>query len=139
MEIQYSIFFCQLLNDVQAILNKWQKILRPQDWDIALEIVTTEWRKSGDVKIDLNDKQAILLINSKPKCENLHELVIHELLHIKLWGMDQMIVDLMNIVYGKEMDSKKDFAETQFMTLLESTVHDLTKSYVELANWASFL
>ena len=121
-------------NNIQELLAKWQKILRLQDWDIELEVVDREWRKSGDVKIDLCNKQAVLLINSKPKCDNLNELIIHELLHIKLWGMDQMIEDLLNIVYGENDCDKKEFPETQFMTLLESTVQDLTKGYLELSN-----
>ena len=62
---------------------------------------------------------------------NLEELVVHELLHLKLYGMDQMIEDLLSAVYGeKESDSKKEFANTQFMILLESTVEDLTKGYL---------
>lgn len=119
---------------IREILNKWQKVLKLQDWDIELKMVDTQWRKSGDIKIDMESKQAVLLINSTPRCENLHELVIHELLHLKLWGMDQMIEDLINIVYGDEESTGKDFAVTQFMTLLESTVEDLTKSYVDISD-----
>lgn len=91
----------------------------------------TKWRKSGDIKIDLEDKKAILLINQVSKCENLEELVVHELLHLKLYGMDQIIENLLSIVYGeKEKDPKKEFASTQFMMLLESTVEDLAKGYL---------
>jgi hypothetical protein len=42
-----------------------------------------------------------------------------------------MIEDLLSAVYGrKEDDAKKEFAYTQFMILLESTVEDLTKGYL---------
>jgi hypothetical protein len=45
--------------------------------------------------------------------------------------MDQMIEDLLSIVYGeKEKDPKREFAITQFMILLESTVEDLAKGYL---------
>jgi len=61
----------------------------------------------------------------------LEELIIHELLHLKLYGMDQMIEDLLSIVYGKkEKNPKREFVITQFMILLESTVEDLTKGYL---------
>ena len=117
--------------EIEAHRKKWQDLLRLRDWDIQIKIVKTKWRKSGDVKIDLEDKKAILLINQVSKCENLEELVVHELLHLKLYGMDQMIEDLMSIVYGeKEKDPKKEFASTQFMVLLESTVEDLAKGYL---------
>ncbi len=118
-------------DEVAEHLNKWQNILRLRDWDIMIKIVKTKWRKSGDIKIDLEDKKAVLLLNYTPKCENLEELIIHELLHLKLYGMDQMIEDLLSIVYGKkEKNPKREFANTQFMILLESTVEDLTKGYL---------
>jgi hypothetical protein len=117
--------------NIEKYLNRWQDILRLRDWDIVVKIVRTKWRKSGDIKIDLEDKKAVLLVNHTPKCANLEELVIHELLHLKLYGMDQMIIDLLSIVFGKkEGDPKREFAYTQFMMILESTVEDLTKGYL---------
>lgn len=117
---------------IEDHLKKWQNILRLRDWDIVVRIVETKWRKSGDIKVDLEDKKAVLLINQNPRsCENVEELVIHELLHLKLYGMDQMIENLLSAVYGrKEDDAKREFAYTQFMILLESTVEDLAKGYL---------
>jgi hypothetical protein len=112
-------------------MNKWQDLLRLRDWDIKIEIVTTKWRKSGDIKIDLEDKKAVMLINEKPKSENLEELIIHELLHVKLYAMDQLIDEQLEIIYGdNEEDPKREFAYTQFMKVLETTVEDLTKGYL---------
>jgi hypothetical protein len=122
--------------DIEPRLKRWQDILRLRDWDILVKIVKTPWRKSGDIKIDLDDKKAVLLINHTPKCEKLEELeelVVHELLHLKLYGMDQMIDELLSLVYGQEGNRRRGFAETQFMTLLESTVEDLTKGYLAVA------
>jgi len=116
--------------NIGKILNKWTSILKLQDWDITVKLMQPKWKKSGDIKISLENRQALLLINKKPRCENLDELVIHELLHLKLWGMDQMIEDSLSILYGGKMSKKKEFAYTQFMTLLESTVQDLTKGYL---------
>jgi hypothetical protein len=119
------------VEDVTGYLDKWQSILRLRDWDIIVKIVKTSWRKSGDIKIDLDDKKAVLLVNHSSKRENLEELVIHELLHLKLYGLDQMIEELLSVVYGEEeKDPKREFASTQFMTLLESIVEDLTKGYL---------
>lgn len=121
-------------NEIQAFLDKWQDILRLRDWDIKLEFVNTEWRKTGNVQVDEADKTAILLINNcNPKVTNIEEVVIHELLHIKLWGMDQMIENLLHCVYGDdENDPKYDFANTQFMGMLEQTTQDLTKAFRDL-------
>jgi len=121
-------------NELQTFLSKWQKILRLQDWDIKLELVTKEWRKTGDVKIDQTIKTAILLINNfNPKQTNIETVIIHELLHIKLFGMDSMIEELLHCVYGDNNDDPKfTFAYSQFMKLLEETTEDLAKGYSEL-------
>jgi len=117
---------------LEELINKWQDILRLKDWDIKLKIVDTEWRKSGDIKIDMDDKKAVMLINNTPKSTNLEELVVHELLHLKLWGMDQMIEGFIIQTFGQDdNDIKKEFAMNQFFMLLESTVEDLTKGYLK--------
>lgn len=120
-------------SDMERYLKKWQEILRLKDWDIIIHPVEKEWRKTGDIKIDRDDRNAVLMINVyNPKQTNLEGLIIHELLHLKLWDMDQMIEGLINLVYGTdESDPKRDFAYTQFMTTLESTVQDLAKGYLQ--------
>ncbi|HAQ40540.1 MAG TPA: hypothetical protein DCM73_06695 [Clostridiales bacterium] len=115
-------------------LKKWQKILRLQDWDIISRIVNVKWRKSGDIKIDADNRMAVVLINNDGVVNNRKKLVIHESLHLKLWGMDQMIEGYVNIVFGSdEKDKKRDFAMDVFFKELESTVEDLTKGYLEVS------
>ncbi|NLO86358.1 MAG: hypothetical protein GX096_13200 [Clostridiales bacterium] len=121
-------------NELRAYVDKWQGILRLKDWDLKLTLVESEWRKTGDVKIDQDDKKAIVLINNhNPKQTNIESVIIHELLHIKLWVMDQMIEELLHCVYGEDEDDPKfSFAYSQFMNLLEQTTEDLAKDYKEL-------
>ena len=121
-------------NLIKKYLRKWQERLRLKDWDIKLQLINQEWNKNGDIKIDMTDKKAIVMINNyNPKENNLEPVIIHELLHLKLWGLDQMIEQLMYLVFGKdENDPKFDFAYTQFMNTLESTVEDLSKSFLTL-------
>ena len=118
--------------DMQKYLDKWQAILRLQDWDIILQTVDHDWRKTGDIKIDVCDKNAVLLINTfNPKQTNLEGLIIHELLHLKLYGMDQTLEKHLNAFYGEDNgDPKRNIAYNDFMILLESTVNDLTKSFL---------
>lgn len=120
--------------DLLSYLEKWQEILRLQDWDIRLEVVNQKWRKTGDVKVDRDDKKAILLVNVfNPTSENTEETIIHELLHIKLWDMDQMLEGFLHSLFGKDPeDPRYNFALQQFMILLESTVEDLTKGFLQL-------
>lgn len=117
-------------NKIEKLLSKWQNFLRLKDWDIKVKIIRTKWRKSGDIKVDRENKTVLLLINQNPKCKNLDEIVVHELIHVKLYGLDQMIEDLINAVYGKKKTKQRQFAWNQFMSLLETTVEDLTKGYL---------
>jgi hypothetical protein len=120
--------------DLAPLIEKWQRILRLQDWDLRLQLVQTSWRKTGDIKIDAEDRKAVLLVNAQnPRQENLEEVVIHELIHLKLWSLDQMLEQLLIATFGNDpKDPKYAFAQAQFMTNLESTVQDLTKSYLSL-------
>lgn len=119
---------------VNVLLNKWKKILNLKDWSIKSVLVERQWRKTGDIKIYREDKKAILMINKfNPKVENLEEVIIHELVHLKLWSMDQMIENLIYNVFGDdEKDSKFQFAYNQFTVTLEETVEDITKSLLYL-------
>jgi len=116
--------------DVEKHLSGWQGTLCLRDWDITIKIVRKPWRKSGDIQADLENKKAVILINQKPKCKDIEEIVVHELLHIKLYGLDQMIEDLINLLYSKRKTKKRQFAWNQFMFQLETTVDDLTKGYL---------
>ncbi len=112
-------------------LRKWQEILRLQDWDIEIVIVVKPWRKSGDVKIDMDNRMAAVMIHESVPEEHIEEVVLHELLHLKLFGMDQLVEYAIELIYGGDtgtMDPKKEFATGAFMMELESTVEDLTKS-----------
>jgi len=116
-------------DDAREVLARWQPILRLADWDIDLRLVTTPWRKTGDVKVDLDDRKAVLLLKAGQPSEHLGEVLVHELLHLRLYALDQMLVQLLDAVYGTDAeDPRRAFAETQFMTLLESTTEDLTKA-----------
>ena len=116
-------------DEARAVLARWQAILRLADWDIDLRLVDTPWRKTGDVKIDLDDRKAVLLLRVGQAPEHLEEVVVHELVHLRLYAMDQMLVNLLDAVFGANADDpKREFAETQFMTLLEATTEDLAKA-----------
>jgi hypothetical protein len=122
------------MDEAQRYLDKWKDIFRVKDWEIKLYEVEKEWRKTGDIKIDDTDKQAILMINNfNPKDRNLEALIVHELLHLKLWGMDQLIEGLVEKLFGNDEDDPKyQFAFNAFMEVLETTVEDLAKSFISL-------
>lgn len=61
--------------------------------------------------------------------ENMEEIIVHELMHLKLYPLDQVTESL--ILSGFEEGSREqDFAYRQFFVSLEQTVEELTKCFL---------
>lgn len=114
------------------LFDKYTKKLRiVPEWDIRLEFVEDEdWKKTGDFKIDPTDKKAILMLNaSNPKDENIEETVVHELMHIKMYPLDQ-VCESMIINMFEEGSKEQNFAYQTFFETLEVTVEELAKCFL---------
>ncbi|WP_202615245.1 hypothetical protein [Traorella massiliensis] len=70
-----------------------------------------------------------MLNERNPRQENFEEVIVHELLHLKLYPLDQITEGL---IYSNYEEGSKafDFAYAQFMTSLEITVEELTKCFL---------
>ncbi len=100
-------------------------------WDVQLQLVDDpEWPKTGDFKIDCDDRKAILLLNvNNPKQENPEEVILHELMHLKMYPLDQVTESLI-VNTLEEGSPAQSFAYQQFFTALEQTVEELTKCFL---------
>lgn len=117
---------------IQTLFEAWCRKLRiVPAWDVRLEFVEdTAWRKTGDIKIDCDDRKAIVLLNAaNPKQENPEEVIVHELLHLKLYPLDQVTESLISSHF-EENSAEWNFAYTQFFNALEQTVEELAKCYL---------
>ena len=117
---------------LQARFQYWLDVLRLKDhWDVKLECIEKQsFTKTGDFKIDPDDKKAIIMLNTlNPKHENLEEVIVHELMHLKLYPLDQLTENLIDSYIEKETKAY-DFAYGQFMLSLEQTVEELTKCFL---------
>lgn len=118
--------------EITSLFEKYIKKLRiTPSWDIRLEFVKDPtWPKTGDFKIDCNDRKAILLLNViNPTQENLEEVIVHELMHIKMYPLDQVTESLI-INCFEEGSVASNFAYQQFFTTLEQTVEELAKCFL---------
>lgn len=108
-----------------------QKLRLAPGWDVRLEWVDDpDWPKTGDLKIDCDDRKAILLLNgANPKQEHLEEVVVHELMHLKLYPLDQVTESLIVSHFEEESPAWK-FAYRQFFGALEATVEELAKCFL---------
>ena len=117
---------------IQQLFEKWSKKLRiVPSWDIHLDLIEApQWRKTGDFKVDCDDRKAVLMLNAaNPRQANLEEVIVHELLHLKLYPLDQVTESLIAIQF-EEGTPGWDFAYREFFTALEITVEELTKCYL---------
>ena len=118
--------------EITALFEKYIKKLRiTPAWDVRLEFVEDlAWPKTGDFKIDCDDRKAILLLNTvNPKQENIEEVIVHELMHIKLYPLDQVTESLITNCF-EEGTIASNFAYQQFFTALEQTVEELAKCFL---------
>lgn len=118
--------------EMQDIFHKYCRKLRiVPAWDVKLEFVEDPaWRKTGDFKIDCDDKKAVLMLNvSNPKQENMEEVIVHELMHLKMYPLDQVTESLIINTF-EEGSAASNFAYQQFFTALEQTVEELTKCFL---------
>lgn len=114
------------------IFEKWRGLLRlKESWDVRLELVDDpEFRKTGDLKIDPDDRKAILMLNARnPRQENPEEVICHELMHLKMYPLDQLTEGLIDSHY-KEGTPEYRAAYRQFMENLEITVEELAKCWL---------
>ncbi len=117
---------------LDAILEKYCRKLRiVPDWDVTLELVEDpDWRKTGDIRIDCDDKKAIVLLNAaSPKQENPEEVIVHELLHLKMYPLDQVTESLITSNFEDGSPAMR-FAYQQFFIALEQTVEELAKCFL---------
>ena len=117
---------------VKELFDRYVRKLRITPvWDVSLQFVEDpDWKKTGDFKLDCDDRKAILMINAAdPKQENLEEVIVHELMHIKMYPLDQVTESLIVNCF-EEGSPASDFAYQQFFTALEQTVEELTKCFL---------
>ena len=118
--------------EIRRLFEKWCKKLRlTPSWDIKLQFVDDpDWRKTGDFKVDCDDMKAVLLLNAvNPKQENVEEVIVHELMHLKMYPLDQVTEAMITSCF-EEGTPGWNFAYTQFFTALEQTVEEMTKCFL---------
>ena len=118
--------------EITALFEKYIKKLRiTPAWDVRLEFVEDPaWRKTGDFRIDCDDRKAVLMLNvANPKQENMEEVIVHELMHIKMYPLDQVTESLITNCF-EEGTAASNFAYQQFFTALEQTVEELAKCFL---------
>lgn len=118
--------------EAMTLLEKWQPLLRMSDWDLSLQLKGSDWHKSGDIQVRPEYASGKVLVREELTDVSLDTVIVHELVHIKLYALDQMIEELLDLVYGEDdEDPRRRFAYGQFMMVLERTTEDLTRALLE--------
>ncbi len=113
--------------------NYFVKKMELTHWNLSLEFVEKDWKNTGNVKVDMDNKTAIVFLNVfNPKCENLEEVMIHELCHIKMWKVDLFCESLLDSTFEDKNSKEYKFGYNQFMSALEQTTQEFAKTYTKL-------
>ena len=119
--------------ELQKKFDKLLEIFQFEGWNIKLEFIEKDWKNTGNVKVDIEGKTAIVYLNIfNPKMENLEQVLIHELCHIKLWKLDQYCESLLDATFDDKDSKAYKFAYDQFMLHLEQTTEELARTYVSM-------
>lgn len=102
------------------------------EWNIKLEFIEHDWKNTGNVKVDEEDKTAIVYLNVfNPKMENLEQVLIHELCHVKLWKLDTYCESLLDSTFTDKESKEYKFGYDMFMVALERTTEEFAMTYTE--------
>lgn len=101
---------------LHILLDKWCRKLRITPfWTVRLEIMNDPaFRKTGDIKIDCDNRNAIVILNlSGANQSNLEEVLVHELFHLKIYPLDQVTESLLLSVFPDDSPAQR-FAYAEF-------------------------
>ncbi len=117
---------------LERLLDFWCGKLRITPfWNVRLEIMDDpDYRKTGDIKIDCDNRNAIVILNlSGMNQSNLEEVLVHELFHLKLYPLDQVTEGLILSSFPDDSPAQR-FAYVQFFGALEQTVEELARCFL---------
>jgi len=105
-------------------LKKWRAELLLNNWDLSIKIVDfkrKDYRQSGDIKVNLKKKKAVVLLTKDPFLDE-EEVMVHELMHLILWDFDNFCEKII-------LQNSKPFKgkHGKYMDKLEQTVEQLTQ------------
>jgi hypothetical protein len=98
-------------------LGYWKNQLNFEDWQITTRLKDfdrTDYKQTADIEVDLKNKKAVLLISKKDTGKDINQAVLHELIHLMLWELDD---------YAEKRSTDKK----EYFALLERVVKEMTE------------
>lgn len=114
------------LVELKELLKKWQEKLDMKDWKLEVKIVEFRrkngYRQSGDFVVNVQKKEAQILMTNDPWRGDEEYTLVHELLHVLFYDYDKYSEDLILNKFEKFGDE-----HNKYMDKLEETVHHVTR------------
>lgn len=119
--------------NVEVLVKKWGEILKV-DQSLKLEIVEIENNSeiySGEVKVDFDDKTAVIKIKTKDlNSLVLDEILISSLIRIKMAGLKEFTNDLIEKVNQTSYD--RFMSKEKYDVIETAAINDLTNVILNL-------
>lgn len=118
-----------ILKTARQNISKWKELLGFSGWKIFPEIAIFKrsdgYPQQGDFRLDYARKKITILIGEELTL-SVEEIIVHELVHIMLWPLDQKCVSTIH----KLPRAKQKRSESDFLGKLEVVVDQITKGYL---------
>ena len=119
--------------NVEVLVKKWGEILKV-DQSLKLEIVEIENNSeiySGEVKVDFDDKTAVIKIKTKDlNSLVIDEILISSLIRIKMAGLKEFTYDLIEKVNKTSYD--RFMSKEKYDVIETAVINDLTNVILNL-------
>lgn len=110
-------------------LEKWQATLGLMDWKIGLELVEfIRERQSGDLRVDAENRQALVMLARQPWRRDEELVLVHELMHLVLWRLDRLLEESIALAFPEP--GQREFAGNGHLESLEEICEQLARALV---------
>ncbi|HEX7022422.1 MAG TPA: hypothetical protein VF171_06155 [Trueperaceae bacterium] len=112
---------------LEMLAEQWKPLLGLGEWTVRVDLVdfTRSWQQ-GDVKVDPVAKEALILMARTP-FRNEEQTLLHELVHVVLWPLDQACMDLAEGV-GEPGSREQELAKSMVFRALEPVTEQVTQA-----------
>ncbi len=112
---------------LEGWLQKWQTLLGLRDWKIGVELVDfLRERQSGDLRVDLPNREALVMLARRPWRADEELTLVHELMHLVLWRLDQLLEEVIGLAFPQE--GQREFASSRHLESLEEICQQLARA-----------
>ncbi|MDQ7794753.1 MAG: hypothetical protein RDU89_10160 [bacterium] len=85
-------------------------------------------RQSGDLRVDAENRQALVMLAGQPWRRDEELVLVHELMHLVLWQLDRLLDESVALAFPEP--GQREFAGNRHLESLEEICERLARALV---------